>query len=151
MKTAVLDSFLKFYVMTSTQVDLFGIYHVKVHFIAHQKMYVIPMLGRFVWTTSFVQCASCHCSMHPINFDVSQFTTEKWKIVTRSIVFNARSRFPRSIEASIFKIFQKVFHCMKDYWVNFYFFILDLVWFRKTITLNFIRPFLTRAAFSWVS
>ena len=51
MKTAVLDSFLKFYVMISTQVDLFGIYHVKVHFIAHQKMYVIPMLGRFVWTT----------------------------------------------------------------------------------------------------
>ena len=30
--------------------------HVKVDFIPLQKMYVIPMLGRFVWTTSFVQC-----------------------------------------------------------------------------------------------
>ena len=56
MKTTPLDSFLKFYVMGSTQVDLYGIAHVKVDFISLQKMYVIPRLGRFVWTTRFVQC-----------------------------------------------------------------------------------------------
>ena len=56
MKTTPLDSFLKFYVMGSTQVDLYGIAHVKVDFIPLQKMYVIPRLGRFVWTTCFVQC-----------------------------------------------------------------------------------------------
>ena len=44
MKSSPLDSFLKFYVMTSTQVDLYGIAHVKVDFILLQKMYVIPML-----------------------------------------------------------------------------------------------------------
>ena len=48
MKTTPLDSFLKFYVMGSTQVDLYGIAHVKVDFIPLQKMYVIPRLGRFV-------------------------------------------------------------------------------------------------------
>ena len=48
MKTAVLNSFLKFYVMGSPQIDLYDIAHVKVDFIALQKMYVIPMLGRFV-------------------------------------------------------------------------------------------------------
>ena len=51
MKTTPLDSFLKFYVMGSTQVDLYGIAHVKVDFIPLQKMYVIPRLGGFVWTT----------------------------------------------------------------------------------------------------
>ena len=45
MKTTPLDSFLKFYVMRSTQVDLYGIAHVKVDFILLQKMCVIPRLG----------------------------------------------------------------------------------------------------------
>ena len=48
MKTAVLNSFLKFYVMGSPQIDLYDIAHVKVGVIAFQKMYVILMLGRFV-------------------------------------------------------------------------------------------------------
>ena len=56
MKITPLNSFLKFYVMRSTQVDLFGIAHVKVDFILYQKMYVMPRIGRFVWTTCFVQC-----------------------------------------------------------------------------------------------
>ena len=56
MKTRPLNSFLKFYVMTSPGIDLYGIAHVKVDFIPLQKMYVILILGRFVWTTNFVQC-----------------------------------------------------------------------------------------------
>ena len=57
MKITPLNSFLKFYVMTSPEIDLvYGIAHVKVDFIPRQKMYVISMLGRFVWTKSFVQC-----------------------------------------------------------------------------------------------
>ena len=51
------NSFLRFYVMSSPQIDLYGIAHVKVDIIPLQKMYVIPMLGRFVWTTNFVECA----------------------------------------------------------------------------------------------
>ena len=47
MKTAVLNSFLRFYVMTRTGIDLFGIDHVKVDFIPVLKMYVLPILGRF--------------------------------------------------------------------------------------------------------
>ena len=58
MKTIPLDSFLKFYVMRSPGIDLYGIAHVKVDFIPLQKMYVIPILGRFVWTSSFVQCGT---------------------------------------------------------------------------------------------
>ena len=48
MKTTPLNSFLKFYVMTSPGIDLYGIAHVKVDIIPLQKMYVIPILGRFV-------------------------------------------------------------------------------------------------------
>ena len=48
MKTRPLNSFLKFYVMTSPGFDLYGIAHVKVDFIPLQKMYVILILGRFV-------------------------------------------------------------------------------------------------------
>ena len=58
MKTTPLSSFLKFYVMTSTQVDLFGIAHEKVEFILPRKMYVMPRIGRFVWTTCFGQCGA---------------------------------------------------------------------------------------------
>ena len=56
MKTTPLNSFLKFYVMSSPGIDLYGIPHVKADFIPLQKMYVIQILGRFVWTTNFVQC-----------------------------------------------------------------------------------------------
>ena len=48
--------FLNFYVMCPTEIDLYGIAHVKVDIIPRQKIHVIPILGRFVWTTSFVQC-----------------------------------------------------------------------------------------------
>ena len=48
LKTVVLNSFLKFYVMSRTGIDLYGIGHVKVDFIPVLKMYVLPMLGRFV-------------------------------------------------------------------------------------------------------
>ena len=36
------------YVLSSHTIDLYGIAHVKVDFIPLQKMYVIPILGRFV-------------------------------------------------------------------------------------------------------
>ena len=42
--------------MGSPRIDLFGIVHVKVNFIPDLKMWVSAMLGKFVWTTSFVQC-----------------------------------------------------------------------------------------------
>ena len=42
MKTMPLDSFLKLYLMTSTQVDLYGIAHIKADLIMLQKMYAIP-------------------------------------------------------------------------------------------------------------
>ena len=56
MKIVHQNSFLKIYVMSSARSDLYGIAHVKVDFIPLQKIYVISILGRFVWTTSFVQC-----------------------------------------------------------------------------------------------
>ena len=55
-KTAVLNSFLRFYVMGSTEIDLFGIAHVKVEDKPVLKIYAISILGRFVWSTYFVQC-----------------------------------------------------------------------------------------------
>ena len=48
MKTAPLNSFLKFYVMTSTVIDLYGIAHVIVDSIPVLKMCVIRILGKFV-------------------------------------------------------------------------------------------------------
>ena len=48
MKIAPLNSFLKFYVMSPTENHLYGIAHVKVEVNALQKMYIIPLLGRFV-------------------------------------------------------------------------------------------------------
>ena len=41
-------SFLKFYAMRNPEIDLYEIAHVKLDLIAHQKMYVIPILGRSV-------------------------------------------------------------------------------------------------------
>ena len=42
--------------MGPTGINLYGIAHVKVDIIADKKMHIIPTLGRFVWTTTFVQC-----------------------------------------------------------------------------------------------
>ena len=42
--------------MGPTEINLYGKAHVKVDFILLQKMYVIPRVGRFVWTTSFAMC-----------------------------------------------------------------------------------------------
>ena len=39
--------------MCPTRIDLYGIAHVKVDI---QEIYVIPWLGRFVWTATFEQC-----------------------------------------------------------------------------------------------
>ena len=47
MKNSVLKGFLKFYVMGSPGIDLFGISHVKVDLIPVLKMYVLPMLEIF--------------------------------------------------------------------------------------------------------
>ena len=82
MKIAVQNSFLKFYVMISTQVDLFGICHVKIHFIAHQKMYVMPRLGSFVWTTFFVQCEQEYLST---NFKLDGHFVE-WKLLLKLLI-----------------------------------------------------------------
>ena len=43
----VWNSFLKFNVIGSTEIDLFGIVHVKVEFIPILKIYTIPILGGF--------------------------------------------------------------------------------------------------------
>ena len=40
--------FLKFYVMGSTEIHLYGIAHVKVDSIPLPKIYIIPRVGRFV-------------------------------------------------------------------------------------------------------
>ena len=40
-ENTLLNSFLKFHVMVSTESDLFGMTHVKVDYILLQKMYVI--------------------------------------------------------------------------------------------------------------
>ena len=44
--------------MGGTEIDLFGIDHMKVQLIQFLKIYAIPILGIFVWYTHFVQCAS---------------------------------------------------------------------------------------------
>ena len=47
LKTPPQIGFLKFYVMGSTEIHLYGIAHVKVDFIPPPKRYVMPRLGRF--------------------------------------------------------------------------------------------------------
>ena len=42
--------------MGSTQVDLLDIVHVKVWFLAALKMCIRAGLGKFAWSTLFVQC-----------------------------------------------------------------------------------------------
>ena len=66
MKTAVLNSFLKFYVMGSPQIDLLDIVHVKVGFFAVLKMCIRGPLGKFVCSTLFVQCVKCAISGNPV-------------------------------------------------------------------------------------
>ena len=44
--------------MASTEIDLFGIVHVKVEFIPVLKIYTIPILGRFVWSTHLFNVCS---------------------------------------------------------------------------------------------
>ena len=48
MKITPQFSFLKFYDMEPTEINLYGIAHVKVDIIAGQKMYIIHTLGRSV-------------------------------------------------------------------------------------------------------
>ena len=48
--------FQKFYVMTSTEIDLYDIVHVKAHIFPVPKMWTLAILGKFVWTTHFEQC-----------------------------------------------------------------------------------------------
>ena len=43
--------------MCPTRIDLYDIAHVKVKFFRLQKIYIMLRLGRFVWTTTFEQCA----------------------------------------------------------------------------------------------
>ena len=57
MKAAILDSFLKFYVMGSPGIDLFGISHVKVDLITVLKMYVLPMLE--IFDLNYRICTMC--------------------------------------------------------------------------------------------
>ena len=83
MKTTPLNSFLKFYVMRSPGIDLYGIAHVKVDFIPLQKMYVIPILGRFVWTTSFVQCVFRIQFRSKINLKVAWYLSQFAKMFRR--------------------------------------------------------------------
>ena len=40
----------------ATEINLYGIVHVKEEFFMLQKIYVIPRLEKFVWTTTFEQC-----------------------------------------------------------------------------------------------
>ena len=42
------NGYWKFYVMSSPEIDLYGIVHVKVDFIVVLKIYVLVILGRFV-------------------------------------------------------------------------------------------------------
>ena len=42
--------------ISMTEIDLVCIAHVKVELIPVLKIYTIPIIGRFVWTTNFVQC-----------------------------------------------------------------------------------------------
>ena len=58
--------------MSPTEINLFDIVHVKVDFILLQKMYVILSLGRFIWTSHFVQCAY-------VAFNFGNFWTNEYK------------------------------------------------------------------------
>ena len=42
--------------MSSPEIELYGIVHVKVDFIVVLKMYVLVILGSFVWITWLEQC-----------------------------------------------------------------------------------------------
>ena len=57
MKNSVLKGFLKFNVMGSPGIDLFGISHVKVDLIPVLKMYVLPMLE--IFDLNYRICTMC--------------------------------------------------------------------------------------------
>ena len=57
IKNRVLKGFLKFYVMGSPGIDLFGISHVKVDLIPVLKMYVLPMLE--IFDLNYRICTMC--------------------------------------------------------------------------------------------
>ena len=54
-----MNSFFEILCYGKHKIDLYGIAHVKVEFILVLKIYTIQILGRFVWSTHFVQCAHC--------------------------------------------------------------------------------------------
>ena len=74
MKTAILDSFLKFYVMGSPGIDLFGISHVKVDLITVLKMYVLPMLE--IFDLNYPICTMClvHNSLNSTTHELNKNT-----------------------------------------------------------------------------
>ena len=65
MKNRVLKGFLKFYVMGSPGIDLFGISHVKVDLILVLKMYVLPILE--IFDQNYQICTMWY---FPINQDI---------------------------------------------------------------------------------
>ena len=75
IKTAILNSYLIFYVMTSTGIDLYDIVHVKVDFIPGLKICVLPILGNFVWTTSFAQCVWPYGQFYLYSFKSAVFSS----------------------------------------------------------------------------
>ena len=52
------SNLVKFYVMSPAEINSFGSVHMKVDLILLQKIYVILSLGRFIWTSNFVQSVS---------------------------------------------------------------------------------------------
>ena len=108
--------FFRFYVMGPTEINLYGIAHVKLDFILLQKMYVILRVKRFVWTTNFTQCVGpawsvtkmeclfrfessrCQCDIMrrriPISkseFNIRAFTYSFWKrLLWKSEYFNIK-------------------------------------------------------------
>ena len=95
MKTTPLHSFLKFYVMRSPRIDLYDIAHVKVDFIPLQKMYVIPILGRFV--QCFVQCGS----FYPLVYEKLDACPNVEEILTQLYFLTAASINPKKIREII--------------------------------------------------
>ena len=110
-------SFLKIYVIGSTQIDLLGIFHVKVGFFAVLKMCIRAHLGKFAWSTLFVQCEiSCLiCDRKYLiiisaqYFSYSKMSTKvfrlNWSVfmIRIQIKINKYSRFCREFEI-MFKV-----------------------------------------------
>ena len=139
MKTIPLNSFLKFYVMISTQVDLYGIAHVKVDIFPHQKMHVIPMLGRFVWTTTFVQCEGKYVLCNA--WKVSRI--QKLISAVLTFVFKTKPKQRRKLFLKTWKINEILtfneslkYHCFEDGYIFYHLRRNFEIWnrIRKVIT-----------------